>query len=111
MILAGSAVIGPWTMRNIEVFHRFYFVRDELNFELFEGNPSFATGWMGSELRDSNLFFNAEQRQLMLSLGEARYFDLCGEKFMQEYHADPSAFWLRTARRTIYIFISDPTVA
>ncbi len=111
MILAGSAMIAPWIVRNFEVFHRFYFVRDELNFELFEGSPSFATGWMGSELRDRNLFFNADERQRLLSLGEARYFDLCGEKFLQEYHADPSAFWLRTARRTIYVFISDPTVA
>jgi hypothetical protein len=111
MMLAGGAVLAPWTLRNFELFHRVYFVRDELNFELFEGNLPFATGWMGSELRDENLYFNATQQRLVLSLGEGSYFDLCGRKFRREYDADPAAFWRRTARRIVYVFISDPTLA
>jgi hypothetical protein len=66
---------------------------------------------MGSELREINLFGNTTERRLVLSMGEKDYFDLCGEKFLEEYHADPQAFWQRTARRLVYVFISDPTLA
>jgi 4-amino-4-deoxy-L-arabinose transferase-like glycosyltransferase len=108
--LGATVALIPWTWRNFDQFHRLFFVRDELNFELLEGNPPFATGWMGSELREQNLNFNTDQRRILLALGEPEYFDLCGERFLHEYYADPAAFWRRTARRLIYIFISDPTV-
>jgi hypothetical protein len=108
-LVAAVIVLAPWTIRNWTVFHRAYFVRDELNFELREGNVWFATGWMGSELRDENLYFNAGQRAMALSLGEPRYFDGCGEQFRREYAQNPAAFWKRTLRRLAYVFISDPT--
>jgi hypothetical protein len=109
--LAMALVLAPWTVRNYQQFHRIYFVRDELNFELLEGNPSYATGWMGSELRDRNLNFSPALRQLLLEMGETNFFDWCGQQFHREYSADPLAFWRRTARRAVYIFISDPTQA
>jgi len=110
-VLAGAAVLAPWTVRNYVTFHRIYLVRDELKFELYQGNPPFATGWLGPELRDYNVYFNDLQRHLVLSMGERDYFDLCGQWFWRQYQSDPAAFWRRTVRRLEYVFISDPTQA
>jgi hypothetical protein len=106
-----ALVLTPWTFRNYHVFHRVYYVRDELNFELSSSNPPLATGWFDASLASANPWFNSGERDLLLRLGEQGYFDLCGQRFAAEYRAAPRAFWFRVVRRIEYLFISDPSDA
>lgn len=102
-------VISPWVIRDIRAFHRLYYVRDELNFELSFGNQTGATGWMDASLASASPWFNGSERSQLLWLGEPKYFDLCRSRFEEEYMSSPADFWLRVGRRIAYIFISDPT--
>ena len=44
-------------------------------------------------------------------MGEPRYFDLCDARLKQEYREAPGEFWLRSAKRFCFLFMSDPTKA
>jgi len=104
-------VLLPWTIRDYRVFHRIYYVRDEINHQFSFGNPANATGWMEASLADASPWFNADERAMILRMGEPAYFDLCHQRFLAEYRDDPQAFWKRVVRRIGYVFISDPTQA
>ncbi|HUB26639.1 MAG TPA: hypothetical protein VL992_14535, partial [Tepidisphaeraceae bacterium] len=109
--LAWGIVLTPWTIRNYVVFHRLFYVRGDLGFELDSGNHPYATGWIDPELADFNPYFNTQLRNQVLSLGEMRFYDQCAAEFRRHYAADRGAFWDRVLRRAVYIFLSDPTQA
>lgn len=107
---AGFALaLAPWTVRNYVVFDRLFFIRDSAKFEVWFGNLPWATGWLSPAHFDSHPGANKRERKLILSLGETRYFDYCRSRFQETLKADPVDFALRTAQRTAYCFLSDPT--
>lgn len=104
-------VLAPWTIRNLTVFDRWYFVRGGTGLQLWLGNQPVASGWLEGDMLLNSPAADEDERNLMLNLGEPRYFDLCDRRFGAEYDAAPRQFWMRTARRLCFIFFSDPTKA
>lgn len=112
MALASFAVVlAPWTLRNLMVFDRLYFVRGGVGFQTWLGNQPIATGWLEGEMLQASPAVNDSERSLILRMGEPNYFDLCDLRLKQEYRQAPGDFWLRSAKRLVFIFFSDPTKA
>ncbi len=112
MALVGFAVVlAPWTVRNLLVFDRLYFVRGGMGFQTWLGNQSMATGWLEGDILLASPAINDDERSLILRLGEPKYFDLCDQRVMQEYRDATGDFWARSAKRMAFIFMSDPTKA
>lgn len=110
-VAAFVIVLAPWTIRNFMVFDRYYFVRGGAGMQLWLGNQPVATGWLEGDMLLNSPAVDADERNLMLNIGEPRYFDLCDRRFQAEYQAAPGEFWLRSAKRLCFIFYSDPTKA
>ncbi|MGE5608228.1 MAG: ArnT family glycosyltransferase [Bacillota bacterium] len=111
LALAGFALaIAPWTIRNCLEFRQPIFVRAGAPFELWFGNLPYMTGWLNrySFWRD-HPGENARERHVLLSMGETAYFAYCKQRFWENYHQAPRAFWHRTLNRTVYLFLSNPT--
>ncbi len=107
-LMAGFVLaLLPWTLRNYNTFHRVFFVRAGGGFELWLGNISGSHGLTNQQLR-YHPYINAQERQTYLDLGEARYFQLSHERFINEYHRRPIAFWTRCLRRAVYLIIGEP---
>ena len=94
--VAFGVVLLPWTARNYVQFHKVMYVRRGAELEMWMGNRPGATGWQ--ELSGHPATYKPEHDR-MVSMGEAAYFALCGQRFRADYAADPAAFWRRTARR------------
>jgi hypothetical protein len=110
--VAGFAVVlTPWTLRNLEVLHRLYFVRGGLGMQMWLGNQSVSTGWLEGDMLLSSPAVSGGERTLILRLGEPEYFHLCDRRMRQEYRQAPGHFWLLTVKRLCFIFVSDPTKA
>jgi len=105
------AVLMPWTIRNALVFDRFIPLRGGAGFQMWLGNQPSATGWLEGEMLLAGPSFNPAERALILKMGEPNYFDLCDARVKQEYGDAPGEFWLRSARRFFFLFMSDPTKA
>jgi hypothetical protein len=110
--LAGFIVVlTPWTIRNALVFDRFIPLRGGTGYYLWLGNQPSATGWLEGDMLLAGPAVNEAERALILSLGEPKYFDLCDARMKQEYRDAPGEFWLRSAKRFCFVFMSDPTKA
>jgi 4-amino-4-deoxy-L-arabinose transferase-like glycosyltransferase len=105
--LAAMFVLTPWTVRNYRTFDRLLLVRGNANVELWLGNQACGYGWMTPAVLDSHPSGNAAERRLVLQEGENRYFALCGQRFVDEYHAAPGRFWFLCGERFVEAFIHD----
>ncbi len=109
--LAGAAAVAfvlvllPWTTRNLVQFHKLMYVRQGGELEMYLGNLPGSTGWQ--DLRLHPMVYPPERR-LMEQMGEAAYFAYCGQRFSANYHADPAAYWRRTAWRAVLLVIGEP---
>jgi hypothetical protein len=110
--LAGFVVVlTPWTIRNALVFDRFIPLRGGAGYYLWLGNQPSATGWLEGDMLLAGPAVNHAERALILKMGEPSYFDLCDSRMKQEYRDAPGPFWLRSAKRFCFLFMSDPTKA
>ena len=106
--LAGVAMLSPWTLRNYLAFDRVFFVRANLNTELWIGNVPESTGWMSLKTLDHHPSRNPAECRELLAAGEIKYFQNCGRRFSAEYRADPGRFWLLCYNRIVYAFVGSP---
>jgi hypothetical protein len=106
-----ALVLTPWTIRNLATFDRFYFVRDGAGFQMWLGIQPKANGWLDGEMLRVSPAVDEKERALILEMGEPAYFDLCTERMKEEYNVAPQNFWIRSAKRFCFVFVSDPTRA
>lgn len=109
LAVVGFAIaMAPWTVRNYLTFHRLIFVRGGANLEIWFGNQPGFSGWLNAPAFANHPGRSPEEQKSILAMGENAYFDWCGQRFRENYHRDPAAFWQRTATRSFYLFMSDP---
>lgn len=95
-------VLTPWTIRNYQVFGRIFAVRDNFPMEIWVGNQPGSYG--NSDMRGHPATDLAE-RQKLFAEGENRYFDELWQRFLRQYHADPSVYWRHTLNRFGFLFV------
>jgi 4-amino-4-deoxy-L-arabinose transferase-like glycosyltransferase len=105
--IAAIVVLAPWTIRNYLAFDRLFLVRGNANVELWLGNQACGYGWMQPAVLDSHPSRNPAERRLLLQEGETKYFELCGQRFAEEYRAAPARFWFLCGERVVHAFIND----
>jgi 4-amino-4-deoxy-L-arabinose transferase-like glycosyltransferase len=103
--LVFTFMLIPWTVRNYLQFHQIMYVRRGAELEMYLGNMPQSTGWQ--DLRYHPMVYLPE-RAKMMSMGESKYFAYCQQRFLENYHADPAAYWRRTARRAMLLVIGEP---
>jgi hypothetical protein len=103
--IAFGVVLLPWTARNYVRFHQLMYVRRGAELEMYLGNRPNSTGWQ--DLTDHPAVY-APERTRMLAMGEAAYFADCNRRFLANYHADPAAYWRRTAKRCLLLVVGEP---
>ena len=101
-----GVVLTPWTVRNYVRFHQLMYVRRGAELEMWLGNRPTSTGWQDLTGHPA---VNDRERHVMLSMGEANYFALCGRRFHDEYAANPAAYWRRTGRRCLLLVVGEPS--
>jgi hypothetical protein len=102
-------VVLPWAMRNSYVFDRAPFVRSGVGLQLWLGNAPGQRGWIDLEAYRLHPYFNRAERDVLLTLGEPAYNDLCLNRFRQLLSEDIAGFVIRTVRRIGYLFLGEPT--
>ncbi len=99
------AVIGPWTIRNYEVFHRFIFIRDNAGAELRMGNGPGAEGlWMWWLHPTTNVLQFQKYRQM----GEIAYIHERKSAALEFIRQHPGRFLVLTLRRFVYYWDDTP---
>ncbi len=99
------AVIGPWTIRNYEVFHRFIFIRDNAGAELRMGNGPGAAGlWMWWLHPTANVLQFQKYRQM----GETAYIQHRQAEAMAFIGQNPTRFLGLTLTRFFYFWDDTP---
>ena len=104
-----AIVLSPWAIRNFVAFDRFIPVRGGTAYYLWLGNQPDAFGWLDADAVRAGPAFDHRERAMILMMGEPAYFDLCGFRLKEVYSSDPEEFWARSARRLLFVFMSDPT--
>ena len=100
--------IAPWTIRNYHTFGRLFYIRDGVKLEMYLGNHPQTAGWVAHAYRELGPAHNEAERSALLNLGETAYFDDCWRRFRENYAADPSSFWTRTACRVVFCVAGKP---
>ncbi len=99
------AVIGPWTLRNYERFHKFIFVRDNFGAELRMGNSPLADGlWMWWAHPTTNQLQFEKYRQM----GEVAYIAERQGEALEFIRHNPGRFAVLTVRRLVYFWDDVP---
>ncbi len=100
-VLVVIALVGPWTVRNYEVFHRFIPLRGNFGFELYCGNNKDDWHWGPPGYHPSD---NAEEWRQFQELGEAGYVTEKGREARKYIEAHPGQYAITTLRRIVYIW-------
>ncbi len=97
--------LGPWVIRNYEVFHKFIFVRDNFGAELRLGNGPLADGlWMWWAHPTANILqFREYQR-----LGEIAYVAERKREALDFIRRNPGRFAVLTFRKFVYFWDDTP---
>jgi len=98
----------PWTIRNYAQFDRLLFVRGNLWTELWLGNQPAGTGWMTLDSLASHPSVDRVNHDEVIALGESQYAQICRQRFMAEWRADPMGFVERSANRAAYLVVGEP---
>ncbi len=98
-------VIGPWTLRNYEGFHKFIFIRDNFGAELRMGNSPLADGlWMWWAHPTTNKLQFEQYRQM----GEVPYIADRQREALDFIRQNPGRFLVLTFRRFVYFWDDTP---
>jgi len=100
-VLVVIAVVGPWTIRNYQVFHKLIPLRGNFGFELYCGNNKDDWHWGPPGYHPSDN--EAEWRQFQ-ELGEAGYVAEKGKEARAYIAAHPAQYSVATLRRIVYIW-------
>lgn len=97
--------IGPWIIRDYEVFHKFIFIRSNFGAELRMGNAPDAEGiWLWYSHPTTNVLqFKEYQR-----LGETAYVAERKQEALDFIRAHPGRFAVLTFRRFVYFWDDTP---
>ena len=107
-ILCAALVVGPWVVRNYEVFGKFIFVRDNLPMEIHMSNNSESGGFWTREEHPAN---DPHTMQKFQELGEIRFMTEKGEEAREFIRQHPGTFRYFTLKRIMYYWISPPQAA
>jgi len=110
LVLLPALIVTPWLIRNYMVFHRIFFVRDDLGLELQVSNNDCAQFGQSAN-NNSGCFYkfhpnvNPAEAQKVLELGETRYNDLKLIEAKDWIKAHPAQFARLTAMRFIVFWV------
>jgi 4-amino-4-deoxy-L-arabinose transferase-like glycosyltransferase len=107
-VIAASAVICPWLVRNDRVFGRFVFIRDNLPLELYMSNNNESEGFWTRNEHPAN---DREAMEVFHAMGEARFMAEKGRQAREFIQEHPGAFVEFTLKRALYFWISPPQAA
>jgi 4-amino-4-deoxy-L-arabinose transferase-like glycosyltransferase len=97
--------ITPWTVRNYHVFHRFFFIRDNLPLELHESNNDASAGlWTRTEHPGNDPVSMRRFQQL----GELRFMDEKNAEVHAFIREHPGEFLLFSIERVWYFWAAPP---
>jgi len=110
--LAALAALTPWTWRNYSLFHKLFFVRDNMGLELYIANNDMALGsfylnelnGVHSKLHPNN---SLEQAREVRRLGEVRYNDERMAIAREWIFSHPARFLSLTATRARMFWLPD----
>jgi len=100
-----TACLGPWTLRNWKVFHRFVPTRGNFGAELYLGNGPGATGLL---MEYDHPIQAPDQLRSYARLGEIPYSKMRGDKAMAFIHSDPMQFLGNTLKRVFFFWAGVP---
>ncbi len=99
------ATVGPWVIRNYDVFHKFIFVRDNFGAELRMGNGPLADGlWMWWAHPTTNVLQVRKYEQL----GELGYIDERKQEALNFIDHNPGRFAVLVFRKFVYFWDDTP---
>lgn len=100
------AVLAPWTIRNLRVFHTFVPLRDNLGPELEASSGPGSNGF--PVMATLPLVANDPQTMLYRSLGEIRYVQLQGKEGKAYIAAHPAHYAFISLKRLYFFWVSVP---
>lgn len=111
LIIVPFVVISPWLVRNYQVFHHFFFIRDNLGTELVNSNNPCAT--YSFNLNRAAKCYNhpnesLEEAQKVRSLGEYQYNDAKFQEAMAWIKNNPGRFADLTKQRFLAFWFYIP---
>jgi hypothetical protein len=102
---AGIAMVAvlslPWTLRNGAELHAFVPLRDNLGYELWQGNRPGGDGFFEASLHPN---VNAAELQELQTMGEVSYMKHKGQLATGFIKSHPAHFLALTARRAFYFW-------
>lgn len=103
--IVAALCVTPWSIRNYETFHRFFFIRDNLPLELHEANNESSGGlWTRTEHPGND---PASARRFQ-ELGEIRFMDEKKAQVHEFIREHPGEFSLFTLERVWYFWAAPP---
>jgi len=104
-VLTAALIVGPWLVRNYQVFGKFIFVRDNLPLEMYEANNDQSAGlWT----RDEHPGNNPEAMRKFQELGELGFMAEKQRDVRQFICEHPGRFLRFTVERAVYFWIAPP---
>jgi hypothetical protein len=100
-----AACLGPWTLRNWQVFHHLMPARGNFGAELYLGNGPGATGLL---MEYDHPIQAPDQLRLYSRMGEIAYSKMRGDKALAAVRADPQLFLRNTLRRVFFFWAGTP---
>jgi hypothetical protein len=109
-MLTALLVLLPWTWRNYRIFHKLFFVRDNIGLELLIGNndlaqPTFLQNGQSHQLMHPN--WSLARAAEVLRMGEVRFSDRCLADARQWIRQHPSRFGALTVARVRMFWFPD----
>ena len=104
-LFAATLVLAPWIVRNALVFGRFYPVRSNGAFELFQGNNP--KGCIREQADSAHPVTDPREMALYRSLGESEYVRWSGERAHNYIRDHPGQTALRVAQRFYVAWCTD----
>jgi len=106
LVLLPAAIIAPWTIRNLRVFHSFVLVRDNFGFELSTSNNDcaqygFDTNVQSGCFKQRDPYWSAAEARKVIALGEVGYNKTQLHTALNWIAGHPSRFIKLTAERFV----------
>lgn len=102
------AVLAPWMLRNLRVFHHFVPLRANFGAELYLGNGPGARGLL---MEYEHPYQDPLQYRLYVAMGEYEYAKFRGRAAMAVIRGDRGLFLRNTIKRVFFFWFSVPSGA
>jgi hypothetical protein len=116
LVLATMLVCFPWNLRNYLVFHRWFWIRDNLGQEMYHSNNDLASSSddvnnMRGLHRAMQLHFNPAEAARMRRMNEVEYYRGRMAIAVDWIRRHPSRFAVLTAQRALEFWFPNPALA